>query len=84
MNDAVEQGSTLKVTHVLVEQKYAYSGSKKAYKYLNTYNYRREYRTVNNYIYVHYDRMPDIISIPYKKEVAVFKQRAVYLAKLKN
>ena len=84
MNEAVAQGSALQVTHVLIEQKYAYSGSKKAYKYASTYNYRREYQTINNYTFVRYDRMPDTISIPYSKEVAVFKQRAAYLVKLKN
>ncbi|MDG1859248.1 MAG: hypothetical protein P8I94_09095 [Emcibacteraceae bacterium] len=84
MNDAVAKGSALQVTHVLLEQKYAYSGSKKAYKYASTYKYTREYHTMNNYTYVRYDRMPDTISIPYSKEVAVFKQRAAYLVKLKN
>ncbi|MDG1437813.1 MAG: hypothetical protein P8P98_02475 [Emcibacteraceae bacterium] len=84
MNDAVAKGVELQVTHVLLEQKYAYSGSKKAYKYASTYNYTPAYKTINNYTYVRYERMPDLISIPYSKEVAVFKQRAVYLAKLKQ
>lgn len=85
IDDAAQLGTDLKVTHVLLSAEFAYSGSKKAYKFKSGHyympsgvNYDYGYRRTT------YDRMPDIQSIPYRKEVQIYKQQAVYLVKLKD
>ncbi|MCC3859882.1 hypothetical protein [Pseudemcibacter aquimaris] len=84
-DDAIKLGQDLKVTHILLEQKYAYSGTKKAYKFKSFYRYYPSGYGVNYYGIptMTYDRMPDVMSIPYNKEIPIFKQRAVYLVKRK-
>lgn len=85
IDDAIDLGKDLKVTHVLLSSEYSYSGSKKAHKFISGHHYSLiGFENFRGYRRPLYDRMPDVASIPYKKEVPIFKQQAFYLVKLKD
>lgn len=83
--DALELGKEMGITHVLLSVDFAYSGSKKAHKYYSDYDYARKPMPtyVNGYAQYGYERIPTHRSIPYRKKVDIFKQRATFLVKLK-
>jgi hypothetical protein len=79
--NAVKIAKEVGATHVLISTNYNYSGSKKAYKYVRTYDYVRASTNVDGYSQRYYEAIPVDIAIPYKKEVHVFKHRAVFMVK---
>ncbi len=81
--NAVAVGEEIGVTHVLLEADYLYMGSKKAYKFYKNYDYLPVPMQRNGVYYYGYEAVPNPISVPYQKEIPIYKQRAVYLVKLK-
>lgn len=84
LDDAVNVGEGLGVTHVLVGLVYLYDGEKKAYKFYENYDYVREVQVRNGVYYPVYQSIPDPISVPYLKRFGVYEHKAVYLVKLKE
>ena len=83
-NGAFKVAKNLKVTHVLIQRKYLYVGSKKAYKFYGNVDYIPVGVAYNGYYRrTVYDRVPNPIAVPYAKEFSIYNHRAIYLVKLK-
>lgn len=89
VDDAISLAKKLGVTHVLLNAKYAYDASKKAYKFIENFDYipyESGYLVGNSGIYrqVFYERIANPISVPYSKNVSVYNHRAIFLVKMKQ
>lgn len=89
IGDAISVAKKHKVTHVLLNAKYAYDASKKAYKFIENFDYipyESGYVIANNRSYrqIYYERIPNPIAVPYKKNLSIYHHRAVFLVKLKH
>ncbi|MBT7583481.1 MAG: hypothetical protein HN572_10990 [Kordiimonadaceae bacterium] len=81
--DAMKMGEKLGVTHILLLSEFAYNGTKKAYRYIENYDYVREVKYYNGQPYYGYQSVANPISVPYRKNVTILRQRAAYLVKMK-
>lgn len=83
IDDAVNMGKELGVTHVLVSLEYLYDAQKKAWRTYENYDYVRSTYVRNGVHIPTYEAIPDPISVPYYKQFGVYQHKAVYLVKLK-
>jgi len=87
--DAIKLAKKLGVTHILLNAKYAYDASKKAYKYVENYDYipvESGYLAGTGQMYsqIFYERIPNPIYVPYRKSISVYHHQAIFLVKMKK
>ena len=89
VDDAIGLAKKLGVTHILLNAKYAYDASKKAYKYVENFDYiplESGYLAGTGQVYsqIFYEKIPNPIYVPYRKNVSVYHHRAIFLVKMKK
>lgn len=84
LQDAVDLGEELGVTHVLIGIEYLYEAEKKAFKTYENYDYVRDYVNIDGLYYPTYQAVANPIVVPYMKKFGVYQHEAVYLVKLKE
>jgi hypothetical protein len=79
---ARHHAKSIGASHVFMASEYLYMGSKKAHYYKENFYLRPTIRVDNGYIERGFEKIADPISIPYRKEFPIYKQRAIYMVKL--